>query len=37
MELSDQTKKNIEKSKKDIIEGKTISLEAIKRKLRDRK
>ena len=34
MELSEQTKKDIEQSRKEIIEGKTVSLEEIKKKLR---
>lgn len=34
MELSEQTKINIEKSKKEIAEGKTVSLDAIKKRLR---
>jgi len=33
MELSDQTKKNIAVSEKQIKEGKTISLEKLKKKL----
>jgi hypothetical protein len=33
MELSDEVLENIEKSKKEIKEGKTISLEEIKKKL----
>ena len=32
MELSEQTKKDIEQSRKEIIEGKTVSLEEIKKK-----
>ena len=32
MEFSEETKRNIEKSEKEIREGKTISLEEIKRK-----
>ena len=32
LELSKETKENIERSKKDIAEGKTISLEDLKRK-----
>jgi molecular chaperone DnaK (HSP70) len=34
MELSEQTKKDIEKSRKEIAEGKTVSLDAIKKRLR---
>ena len=34
MELSEQTKKNIEQSRKEILEGKTVSLDEIKKKLR---
>ena len=34
MELSEQTKKNIEQSRKEIMEGKTVSLEEVKKKLR---
>jgi len=34
MEFSQETKRNIEQSKKEIKQGKTISLEAIKRKLK---
>ena len=34
MELSEQTKKDIEQSRKEIAEGKMVSLEEIKRKLR---
>ena len=33
MEFSEETKKNIERSKEEIKEGKTISLEAIKEKM----
>jgi predicted CopG family antitoxin len=33
MEFSEETKKNIAKSEKEIKEGKTISLEQLKRKL----
>jgi predicted transcriptional regulator len=33
MEFSEQTKRNIEQSKKEIALGKTISLEEIKRKI----
>jgi hypothetical protein len=33
MEFSEETKKNIAQSEKDIKEGKTISLEQIKKKL----
>ncbi len=32
LELSEETKKNIEKSEREIKEGKTISLENLKRK-----
>ena len=34
MEFSRETKANIEKSEKEIREGKTISLEALKKKLK---
>ena len=34
MEISEQTKKDIEQSRKEIAEGKMVSLEEIKRKLR---
>jgi hypothetical protein len=34
MDLSEQTKKNIEQSRKEIMGGKTVSLEEIKKKLR---
>jgi hypothetical protein len=33
MELSEQTKRNIAQSKKEIAEGKTISLEEVRKKL----
>jgi len=33
MELSEQTKKELEESRKEIIEGKTITLTQLKRKL----
>lgn len=33
MELSDETKKHIEQSRKDIGEGKTVTLEEVKKKL----
>lgn len=36
MELSDETKKHIEQSKKEILEGKTVSLEEIKKRLKIR-
>ena len=35
LEFSEETKKNIEKSEKEIKEGKTISLEKLKRKFGD--
>lgn len=33
LEFSEQTKQNIEKSERDVIEGKTISLEKLKEKI----
>jgi len=33
MELSEETKRNIERSRKEISEGKTISLNEVKKKL----
>jgi predicted transcriptional regulator len=37
MELSEETKKNIKESEKQIAEGKTVSLEEVKRKIMSRK
>ena len=34
MELSEETKKDIEQSRKEIAEGKTVSLEEIKKRLK---
>ena len=34
MELSEETKKHIEQSKKEIVKGKTVSLEQVKKDLR---
>jgi len=34
MEFSEETKRNIEQSRKEIAEGKTVSLEEIKKKMR---
>ena len=34
MELSEETKKHIEKSKEEIKEGKTVTLEEVKKKLK---
>lgn len=34
MELSEETKKNIEQSRKEIEEGKTVTLEEVKKKLK---
>ena len=34
MELSEETKRNIEQSRKDIAEGKTVTLEEVKKKLK---
>ena len=34
MEFSEQTKKDIEQSRKEIKEGKTVSLEKVKKKLK---
>ena len=33
LEFSEKTKRNLEQSKKDLVEGKTISLDEVKRKL----
>lgn len=34
MELSEETKKDIEQSRKEIAEGKTVSLEEVKKRLK---